>query len=241
MEQQVSVGLALAAGLLSFLSPCVLPLVPAYIGYLSGRGIEDEAVERSRTFLHALAFVFGFGSIFVLLGASVGLIGYVVQDWLPWLRRIGGVFLVVLGLGTLGVIRIPFLYMEKRIHVEARPEWGYFSSFLVGAAFGAGWTPCIGATLAAILFLAAQSQTVLQGAFLLSVYTLGLGVPFLLVALGLERARDVLRRLNRRMGLINTISGLFLILMGIVVYTNLIGKLNAYFFRIPLFRIFFTF
>jgi cytochrome c-type biogenesis protein len=232
----VSVALAFIAGLLSFLSPCVLPLAPAYVGYLSGTAmVTAEGVvvgDRRATLFHATSFILGFSAVFVALGASVGLIGYLLYDFMPLIQKVGGVLLVVFGLHYMGVLKIPFLWQEKRIEFKADPRLGYFSSLLVGVFFGAGWTPCIGLTLSGILMLAGNSATVGRGAFLLAVYSAGLGIPFLLLGLALDRMSGWLKRLNRRLNLVSIVSGVFLILMGIIVYTNAIGKLNAWFYRV---------
>ncbi len=231
----ISVWLALIAGMLSFLSPCVLPLAPAYIGYLSGtvattpQGIAVS--DRRVTFLHALSFVLGFSAVFVILGASVGLIGYLLYGIMPTVQKIGGVLLVIFGLHYMGVLRLSFLDQERRIAYQGDPRLGYLSSLLVGVFFGAGWTPCIGVTLSGILMLAGNAATVGRGAFLLAVYSAGLGIPFLAMGLALERVSGWLKQINRRKRLISIISGLFLIAMGIIVYTNTIGRINAWFFQ----------
>jgi len=232
----ISVVLALVAGVLSFLSPCVLPLAPAYIGYLSGTvSVTPEGMvvsDRRATVFHALSFIFGFSVVFVVLGASVGLVGYLLYDYLPVIQKAGGILLVVFGLHYMGVFTIPLLYREKRIEYAGDRRLGYFSSLLVGVFFGAGWTPCIGLTLSGILLLAGNAATVGQGALLLAVYSAGLGIPFLLIGLALERMTGWIGRLNRRKNVVSIVSGLFLILMGIIVYTNAIGLLNAWFYRV---------
>jgi len=232
----ISILLALAAGLLSFLSPCVLPLAPGYVGYLSGATVRMSGgvliTDRRATFLHALSFVLGFSLVFVALGASVGLIGYLLYDFIPIIQKIGGVLLIVFGLHYMGVLKILCLYQERRVAFRGNPQLGYLSSLLVGVFFGAGWTPCIGVTLSGILLLASNTATVGRGALLLAVYSAGLGIPFLLMGLALDRLSGWLRSLNRRMNLVSIISGLFLIGMGIIVYTNTIGKLNAWFARV---------
>lgn len=232
--QNVSWFLALGAGVLSFVSPCVLPLVPAYVGYLSGATVTPQgavAHDRRATTLHALSFVLGFATVFTLLGASVGLVGYLLYDWLPLIQKGGGVILVLFGLHTMRLLNIPWLNYEKRLNWQANPEWGYASSFFVGSIFAAGWTPCVGLILSGILLLASASQTVGQGAALLFVYSLGLGIPFLLTGLALNRMSGLLRRLNRRQNVISIFSGLFLIGMGVLVYTNFLSIMSGYFYR----------
>ncbi len=234
--QNITVLLALAAGLLSFISPCVLPMVPGYIGYLSGAAvITPEGVvinNRRTTFFHALSFVLGFGSIFTLLGASVGLIGYVLYDLVPLAQKVGGVLVVILGLHTMGLFKIPFLLQTRQLSFNRNPKLGYLSSYLVGAVFAAGWTPCIGVVLSGILLLASTTQTVAQGAFLLAVYSTGLGIPFLAVGLGLDRMAGTLRRLNRHARLVEIVSGLFLVAIGVMIYSNFLQYLSIYFFQL---------
>ena len=227
----LSLIVAFGAGVLSFASPCVLPLVPAYIGHLAGRSVgkEPDAGQRSETLVHALAFVLGFSAVFIVLGASVGLVGFIVREQLPWLRWVGGAILVVMGLHVAGVLRIPALYRELRLSFRPSRRFGVASSFLVGSIFGAGWTPCIGPILGAILLYASTTQTVGQGALLLTSYSLGLGVPFLIAALALDRVLGFLRRLNRQAQLVEWASGALLVGMGFVVMFNLIGRLASIF------------
>ena len=228
---EISLGVAVLAGILSFISPCVLPLVPAYLGYLSGAAVTVAGVEapRRRTvFFHALAFVTGFATVYTLLGASVGLVGYVLVDQLPLIQKAGGVLLVLFGLHTMGIMPIPLLYRELKVEVQPRRELGYLSSALVGMVFAAGWTPCIGVILSGILLLASASQTVGKGAILLLTYSLGLGVPFLIAGLAWDRLTPLLRQLNRRQRLVSVVSGLLIIAMGVLVFTNFFALLAAY-------------
>jgi cytochrome c-type biogenesis protein len=238
----LSLIIAAGAGLLSFASPCVVPLVPGYLGYLSGttvsanNGTTNDArtrmAERRQTLIHAMSFVLGFTLVFTAMGASVGLIGYAARDFLPYLQKAGGLVLVAFGLHTMGVITLPFLYREMRLDTHRVPrDWGYLSSVIIGAVFGAGWTPCVGVVLSGILTMAASSATVSHGAVLLLAYSLGLGVPFLVSALALERARGFLRRLNRRARTVEILSGALLILMGLLVFGNVMQLMSAYFYR----------
>ena len=165
-----------------------------------------------------------------MLGASVGLVGFIVREQLPWLRWVGGAILVVMGLHVAGALRIPALYRELRLPFRPSRRFGVASSFLVGSIFGAGWTPCIGPILGAILLYASTTQTVGQGTLLLTAYSLGLGVPFLIAALALDRAGgSALRRLNRQAQLVEWTSGALLVGMGFVVMFNLIGRLASLF------------
>lgn len=221
-------ALALLAGVLSFLSPCQLAVVPGYVGYLSGAAA-GKAGGRARTFSYAVAFVLGFSVVLVALGASVGLIGYLIYDYLPMLRKVGGAILIAFGLHVLGLLPIPVLYREARLGVEATPKVGYVASFVLGVVFGFGWTPCIGPTLAAILLMASTTQTVGQGAFLLALYSIGLGLPFLATALALGRANRLLRQINRRGNLVSAVSGALLILMGVLIFTGQLQRLPSLF------------
>lgn len=224
----VPVLIAFVAGVLSFLSPCQLAVVPAYVGYLSGSAV-GVAGSRARTVGHAAIFVAGFSLVFILLGASVGLVGYLVYDYVPLLRRVGGLVLIVFGLHFLGLLKIPLLYREAKLGLAPSPKRGLGASLLLGVVFGVGWTPCIGPTLAAILLLASATQTVGQGAALLAVYSVGLGVPFLATAFALESASRLLRRINRHGNVVTLVSGVLLILMGILIFTNRVQQLSGLF------------
>jgi len=220
--------MALGAGLLTFVSPCVLPLVPVYLGFLSSKSVNGELLERA-VFSHALFFVLGFSVLFIALGASVGLIGNTLIGQLPLLRKIAGIFLILLGIHLMGLMRIPFLYREKRFDFTSKIKRGYFPSFLVGVSFSLGWTPCVGPILGGILVLAFASQTVFQGILLLATYSLGLAIPFLLAALAFSQISGILRRFNRYYHLVEIISGLLLILIGVFIFTDNLTLLNRYF------------
>jgi len=185
-------------------------------------------MRRYATFLHSLFFVLGFSAIFVALGATASFVGQILLSSRVWVERIGGIIVIIFGLYLIGVIEIPFLYSEKRVHVEAKPGLGYLSSFVIGLSFAAGWTPCVGPVLGAALTWAASTQTVDQGVVMLSVYSLGLGLPFLLTGLVLETASGILRRLNRYMGVISKASGVLLILMGLLLFTDRLSFLARY-------------
>ena len=185
-------------------------------------------MRRYATFLHSLFFVLGFSAIFVALGATASFVGQILLSSRVWVERIGGIIVIIFGLYLIGVIEIPFLYSEKRVHVEAKPGLGYLSSFVIGLSFAAGWTPCVGPVLGAALTWAASTQTVGQGVIMLSVYSLGLGLPFLLTGLALEAASGILRRLNRYMGVISKASGVLLVLMGLLLFTDRLSFLARY-------------
>jgi len=227
----VTLPLAAFAGLLSFLSPCVLPLVPAYLGYLSGATIGragEEKPRRYETFLHALFFVLGFTAIFVALGATASLVGQLLNQYIYTLQKIGGIIVIIFGLHTIGVVKIPFLYREARAEIQTRPQLGYLSSFLIGLVFAAGWTPCVGVVLSAIFLLAADSQTLGQGMLMLAAYSLGLGLPFLLVGGAFETIAPWLRKLNRHLNVVSIVSGLFLIAVGVAIYAGWLTYLTRF-------------
>jgi cytochrome c-type biogenesis protein len=232
-SQNVTVVLAFGAGVLTFLSPCVLPLVPVYLSYLTGSTIgAEEAPKRSVVFIHALLFGLGFSLVFVLLfGLSVGYLGRFLVGFTPILVKVGGLLLIVFGLHTAGLIRIPFLMVERRMELSLDSSPTYLRSLLVGMTFAAGWTPCVGPLLGAILTLALDARSVWQAVFFLFVYSMGLGIPFLLVALLLTTATGWLRRLNRHLNIVSIVSGVFLIIVGLLLLTGTFQSLNSLFLR----------
>jgi len=230
--QSTSIALAFAAGILSFVSPCVLPLIPVYIGYLGGSTVGEGRNSRLAVMSHAVAFMLGFALVFISLGASVGLIGYLLYDYLPLMRQVGSVILVVFGLHLLGILHIPFLYYDRRLG-SVNPRPGYVASFLVGLTFAAGWTPCVGPILAGILLLASTTQTVAQGALLLAVYSAGMGLHFLITALAVGQVSVYLKRLNRYLGAVEKTSGILLIVMAILIFTNTLARLGQFFSWVP--------
>jgi cytochrome c-type biogenesis protein len=233
VSEPATLGLfvAFAAGLLSFLSPCVLPLVPSYIGFLTGMSLPEVSTRRRTALLHALLFVLGFSLVFVLLGASATALGRALNYYQHWLQRIGGVLIILFGLVCLGVIRADFLTQERRVQVEHKPV-GYLGSALVGMAFGAGWTPCIGPVLGAILGLAATSHDLGRGMLLLGSYSAGLAVPFLLAAVALEAFLEWFQRFRRYLPWVMRVSGALLILVGVLMatgeFTRLAGWLQQF-------------
>jgi len=221
--QNVNVLVALGAGVLSFFSPCILPLVPAYLGYLSGVSVVTEReIPRKTIFFHSLAFVLGFSFIFVLMGASVGLMGQLLQSIMPWVQKLGGLVIILFGLHVMGLVKIPLLYKEKRWDFSRNPKWGYGSSLVAGILFSAGWTPCVGPILAAILLLASNTATVGKGALLLAAYSLGLGIPFLIAGAAFSAISGWLRRLNRYMRVVSLVSGIFLVVLGFLLFTDML-------------------
>ena len=231
--QEVTYIGAFIAGLLSFLSPCVLPLIPSYITYITGLSFADLQAEhpshiiRQKTILHSFFFICGFTIVFVLLGASATYIGSFLNHNATIIRKIGGVLLVVLGIHVTGLISLNFLLGEKRVSIKHKPS-GYVGSFLVGIAFAAGWTPCIGPILAAILAVAATKESVYQGIVLLLLYSLGLGVPFFISALAMHQFLSVFNRFKKFIRLFEIITGIFLVLVGVLIYTNWLSRLSGY-------------
>jgi cytochrome c-type biogenesis protein len=228
----VTAVLAFGAGVLSFLSPCVLPLVPAYVGHLAGASLSPGAptVSRATTLSHALAFVLGFSTVFVLFWTIIRVVDlYIFPGFVNYFRQIGGVILILMGLHVAGVFRIPMLYREKRFYVQRPGGPSLPMSFVVGVLFAAGWTPCIGPILSGIIGLATFTDTMAQGAILLASYSLGLGVPFLATAFALGSATLLLKRFSRYFGAVEVVSGLFLIAVGVLMLTGLFLRLPQYF------------
>lgn len=224
--------LAAGAGVLSFVSPCVLPLLPAYLGYMTGLTAEElQGQQDIGTRVHvlgrSLAFVLGLSLIFAVWGASASAVGRALLDHQMLMLRISGVLVVILGLHTLGLIRIPLLYREKRLRVT-NANGSYVGALLLGAAFAAGWTPCIGPFLAGLLALASQEQTVTQGMLLLFVYGLGLGVPFVLAGLALGSSLTLLRGVRARMQVLEMVSGLLLVGMGLLIFSDRLSLISAW-------------
>jgi cytochrome c-type biogenesis protein len=227
----LSLFVAFAAGLLSFLSPCVLPLVPSYIGFLTGMSLPEMSDRRRAALGHAILFVLGFSLVFVLLGASATALGRALNYYQQWLQRIGGVLIIAFGLVCLGVVRARFLTEERRLHVEHKPV-GYLGSALVGMAFGAGWTPCIGPVLGAILGLAATTQDLSRGMLLLAAYSAVLAVPFLIAAAALDSFLRWFQGFRRYLPWVMRVSGAMLIFVGVLMvtgeFTRLAGWLQAF-------------
>ncbi|MGL4296482.1 MAG: cytochrome c biogenesis CcdA family protein [Aestuariivirga sp.] len=226
MTLDVTFGMALLAGIISFLSPCVLPLVPPYLCFITGASLEQlseregsMAVQRRRTVLAALFFVLGFSTVFILMGVSASYVGQLLRAWLPVLAQVAGVFIILMGLNFLGVFKLGFLSREKRYHAETRPA-GLIGAYGVGLAFAFGWTPCIGPVLAMILTLAATEQDMARGAGLLAVYSAGLGIPFLLAAAGIGTFLGFFRRFRSQMRNVERAMGLLLVLTGVMFLTG---------------------
>ena len=229
MSEPVTLGIvvAFAAGVLSFLSPCVLPLVPSYIGFLTGMTLPEIGTRRRAALLHALLFVLGFSLVFILLGATATALGRALGYYQVWLQRAGGVLIILFGLLCLGVLSARPLLSEHRMQLEQKPL-GYLGSAVVGMAFAAGWTPCIGPVLGGILGLAATSADVTRGMLLLAVYSAGLALPFLLAAIAVESFLGWFQRFRRFLPWVMRLSGLLLILVGGLLVTGQFTRLAGW-------------
>jgi len=221
----VSLIAAFAAGFLSFVSPCVLPLIPGYISFVSGVSVEEmradapPATSRLQVFVTSLAFVIGFSLVFIALGASATAIGKFMFAKLPLLSKIAGAVLIVFGLHTMGVFRLAFLETEKRVHAQRKPA-GPLGAMLVGVAFAFGWTPCIGPILGGILAIAGSRNSVGEGITLLAVYSLGLGIPFLLTSLAINQFFGAAKRIRKYYHAIELASGALLVAIGVLIITG---------------------
>ncbi len=217
---------AFGAGLLSFLSPCVLPLVPPYLCYIGGLSMDELIAGRTsggpvtgRVFVAALAFVAGFATVFVALGATASVLGQFVAQYYDWLGRIAGLIIIVLGLHFLGVWRIGLLFREARFQVAGGPT-GLLGAYIIGVAFAFGWTPCVGPVLAAILFVAGAEESVFQGSLLLGIYALGIGLPFLVAALAVRHFTGFMARFRRHLGTVEKAMGGLLVATGVLFITG---------------------
>ena len=233
MQDSATLGVVIAftAGILSFLSPCVLPLVPSYVTFVTGLSLEDLSRARRVSLVHSLLFVCGFTAIFVALGAGATALGVLLGAWREWITRIGGVLLVVFGLILLEVIRVPALARDRRIYLANKPI-GYLGSVLVGIAFGAGWTPCIGPVLGGILSLASATASVGRGVGLLLAYSAGLAIPFLLASLAIERFILVFVRMRSALAWVSRISGALLIVVGVLLASGWFTLLASFLQRL---------
>lgn len=226
MSDSVSFGVfvAFSAGILSFLSPCVLPLVPSYIGFLTGT-IAPDAVQRRRVAVtHALFFVLGFTIVFLALGAGASAFGAALKSQRMLITRIGGAFIILFGLWTLGAIKLDFLQREQRVQIEKKPV-GYLGSSLVGMAFAAGWVPCLGPILGAILMMTASEADFSRGMALLGAYSAGLAIPFVASAFAVDRFLDWFKGFRRHLGTVKVVSGILLLFMGLLMVTGQITVL----------------
>ena len=223
----VTIGLAFLAGLASFLSPCVFSLVPAYVGYLGGRAAGGETTENNRfiTFTHGLAFVLGFSAVFITLGVATSAFGHFLFDLRFWLAKIGGIVVIIFGLHMTGIFRIPFLEYDTRVQQMPDRKLGYLSSALMGVFFSAGWAPCVGPVLGAILTLALNGGSVSTGVSLLSAYSAGLAIPFLIAALGVGWVSLTLRKYGKVMHYVEVVMGVVLVIIGFMLFSGIFERI----------------
>ncbi|HUP01315.1 MAG TPA: cytochrome c biogenesis protein CcdA [Gemmatimonadota bacterium] len=244
MTGELSIAVAFAAGIVSFLSPCVLPLFPSYLSFITGLSFDEladpgpqaRARVRRKTILHSLLFILGFTLVFIALGASATAIGQFMRSNQVWIRRLAGLVIVLFGLHIMGLLNFTFLQRERRVHLRNRPA-GLLGSVLVGIAFGAGWTPCIGPILGAILTMAGTTAELSAGVTLLAVYGAGLGLPFFLAAVGFNSFLTAFASIRSWLRPIEVGSGLVLVAVGILIFTNYFAVLAAFLNRwlLPLF------
>lgn len=227
---------AFIAGLLAFISPCILPLVPVYISLMSNRAIyrsdDIKISERLYLFLNSILFVLGFSIVFIILGSTATIIGQALQNYSSIIIRIGGVILIIFGLQYTGLFKIRFLNIEKRFSAPSSLKTGYLGSFIIGVIFSFGWVPCVGMILSGILLMASQLDTLLQGIILLAVFSLGLGLPFIFASIFISFFSKFLKKINRHLNIISIISGIFLVALGVIFVTDsmstVIGFLSRY-------------
>ncbi len=223
----VTIGLAFLAGLASFLSPCVFSLVPAYIGYLGGRAAGGEAAENRRfiTLSHGVAFVLGFSMVFITLGVASAAFGHFLFNLRYILAKVGGIVVIIFGLHMIGVFRIPFLEYDTRVQKVPDRRWGYLSSFMMGIFFSAGWAPCVGPVLGAILTLALNGGSISEGIKLLSAYSMGLAIPFLIAAMGVGWVTLTLRKYGKAMHYIEIAMGVILVILGVMLFAGVFERI----------------
>jgi cytochrome c-type biogenesis protein len=232
MTQGLSIPVAFVAGVVSFLSPCVLPLVPGYISMLSGASIEElktgaDAALVARVFRNSIAFVLGFSAVFITLGASASTVGRFLVVQRSAFNIVAGIIVVIFGLHLTGLVKIPFLYREARMKTGGSRR-GLVGAFVLGFAFAFGWTPCVGPILAGILALAATRETIFQGMFLLAIYSAGLAIPFLLTGLGLSQFLRFYGGFRKHLQVVEVLSGVLLIAIGVLMAFNRLGVLSGY-------------
>lgn len=225
----MSVIFAFVAGALSFFSPCIFPLVPAYVAHLTGTPIRENRiwVGKREILMRSLAFIGGFSVIFVLMGATASAIGQMLVQYREFIEKLAGLFIIIFGLQMAGILSFRLLMKEKRWDTSTSKAKGWLSSVFVGMAFAAGWTPCVGLTLSSILLLASSAETLYSGMVLLLVYSLGLGVPFLLLSLAMTKSLQIIKNVNRWLPLLSKVNGWLLVVLGVLLYTGQMAKISA--------------
>lgn len=232
-SENISIFVALSAGLISFLSPCILPLVPSYLAFITGVSIEELSLEdslrqvRKKVVVNSLMFILGFSLIFIALGASATILGKFLARNIRWFEIVGGALVILFGLHFTGIFRLRFLDREKKIHLRKKPL-GYLGTVLVGVAFGAGWTPCVGPILGSILTVAATTQNVVKGIVLLAFYSLGIGLPFFISGLILHKFFEYFQSIRKYFKVITIVGGILLIVVGIMLISGYFSAMTSY-------------
>ncbi|WP_083204967.1 cytochrome c biogenesis protein CcdA [Bacillus sp. FJAT-27264] len=226
----ITIVVAFAAGMLSFLSPCIFPLIPAYLSHLTGSSLQDGklVVHRGRLFTQSLFFILGFSLIFIAMGASASFIGQFFAQQRELVQKISGLFIIIFGLQMIGLLNLSFLMSGKTWETKGGHNRGALRSLLTGFAFGAGWSPCVGLALSSILLMAGSADTLWSGIGMLAVYSLGLGIPFLLISWLLTYSMNVLKKMNKWMPLLSKVNGVLLLGMGLLLFTGQLQKLSAW-------------
>lgn len=222
--------IALIAGVLSFLSPCIFPLIPAYVSHLTGSFVQDNKinVEKKLLMIRSISFILGFSVVFVAMGASASFIGQFFAGNRELVEKISGLLIIIFGLQMAGVLTLRFLMFEKKFFNTGTSKKGNLSSFILGLAFGSGWTPCVGLALSSILLLAGTSETLYSGMFLLFVYSVGLGIPFLTISVMLTYSLGIIKKINRWLPMLSIINGWILVALGLLLYMGQFQKLSAW-------------
>jgi len=232
--ENISLLVAFTAGLISFLSPCVLPLIPSYMAFITGISLEELSVHENQKKIrltvvwNSLLFIGGFSSIFIAMGASATFLGTFLQENIRWFEIIGGSVVIILGLHFAGLFKLKFLERERKFHLKNKPL-GFLGTFVVGMAFGAGWTPCVGPILGSILTLAATTQDVVKGIVLLVFYSLGLGIPFFLAGILLHKFFEYFKTIRKHFRIITAVGGILLIIVGVLLITGYFTAMFSYF------------
>jgi cytochrome c-type biogenesis protein len=232
--ENMTVTFAFAAGILSSFSPCIFPLLPAYVANLTGGQIDHDKINvpRSLLLLRSLGFILGFSILFIFMGASASLLGQFFLEYRDYIEKIGGLIIVIFGLQIAGILNLSFLYYQKQRNFQYRQQKDFLSSFLLGVSFGAGWTPCVGLVLSSILLLAGSSDTVYNGMFYLLVYSAGLGIPFLVISFVLTYSLAILRKINGLLNKVILFNAGLLIFMGLLLMTGRFQAVSAWFSNI---------
>lgn len=231
--ENVSILVALSAGLISFLTPCILPLIPSYLAFITGISLEELSAGenlkkiRKKIILNSLMFILGFSMIFITLGASATFVGKFLSGHIRWFEIIGGGVVIILGLHFAGIFKLKFLEREKKIHMQNKPL-GYLGTALVGMAFGAGWTPCVGPILGAILTMAATTQDIVKGMILLVFYSIGLGIPFLLSGVIIHKFFEYFKAIRKYFRIITAVGGVLLIIVGVLLISGYFSSLSSF-------------